>query len=89
VYQSCDVQFDETNGSKEIPELDVGNGHVREALKKLRVGDVLPREEDNDPSTLPQHQIHKIVHHLHQAPQKKLQANDASPRKTTTGSYMN
>jgi hypothetical protein len=50
----------------------VGNGHVCEALKKILVGDVLPHEEDNDPSTLPQHQMHKIVHHLHQAPQKAL-----------------
>jgi hypothetical protein len=50
----------------------VGNGHLCEALKKILVRDVLPREEDNDPSILPQHQIHKIVHHLHQAPQKTL-----------------
>jgi hypothetical protein len=55
VEESCDVEFDETNGSPEEQEnLDgVGNEGLRIAMKNMTIGDVKPKDEDDDyPSPL-------------------------------------
>jgi hypothetical protein len=50
-----DVEFDETNGSQEEQENldDVGNKGLRIAMKNMTIGDVKPKDEDDDePSPL-------------------------------------
>jgi hypothetical protein len=55
VEESCDVKFDETNGSQEEQENldDVSNEGLRIAIKNMTIGDVKPNDEDDDyPSPL-------------------------------------
>jgi hypothetical protein len=50
VDETCDVEFDETNNSQEEQENldDVGNEGLRIAMKNLTIGDVKPKDEDDD-----------------------------------------
>jgi hypothetical protein len=52
--ETCDVEFDESNNSQEQENLDdVGNEGLRIAMKNLTIGDVKPKDEDDDdPSPL-------------------------------------
>jgi hypothetical protein len=55
VEESCDVEFDETNGSQEEQENldDVGNESLRIAVKNMTIGDLKSKDEDDDyPSSL-------------------------------------
>jgi hypothetical protein len=55
VKETCDVEFDKTNGSQEEQENldDVGNEGLRIAMKNMTIGDVKPKDEDDDyPSPL-------------------------------------
>jgi hypothetical protein len=55
VEETSDVEFDETNGSQEEQENldDVGNEDLRIAMKNMTIGDVKPKDEDdNDPYPL-------------------------------------
>jgi hypothetical protein len=55
VEETSDVEFDETNGSQEEQENldDIGNEGLRIAMKNMTIGDVKPKDEDDDdPSTL-------------------------------------
>jgi hypothetical protein len=55
VEETSDVAFDETNGSQEEQENlnDVGNEGLRIAIKNMTIGDVKPKDEDDDdPSPL-------------------------------------
>jgi hypothetical protein len=55
VEESCDIEFDETNGSQEEQENldDVGNEGLRIAMKNMTICDVKPKDEDDDdPSPL-------------------------------------
>jgi hypothetical protein len=50
VEETSDVEFDETNGSQEEQENldDVGNEGFRIAMKNMTIGDVKPKDEDDD-----------------------------------------
>ena len=52
VEETCDVEFDESNGSQEevIGYDNVGDEEIEEALKKMSIGDIKPEEvhEGND-----------------------------------------
>jgi hypothetical protein len=50
VEENYDVEFDETNGSQEEQENldDVGNEGLRIAMKNMTIGDVKPKDEDDD-----------------------------------------
>jgi hypothetical protein len=55
VEETCDVEFDEIDGSQEEQEKlgDVGNEGLRIVLKNTNVGDVKSKDEDDDyPSPL-------------------------------------
>jgi hypothetical protein len=55
VEETCDVEFDEIDGSQEKQENldDVGNEGLRIAMKNMTIGDVKPNDEDDDyPSPL-------------------------------------
>jgi hypothetical protein len=55
VEESSDVEFDETNGSKEEQENlnDIGNEGLRITMKNMTIGDVKSKDEDDDdPSPL-------------------------------------
>jgi hypothetical protein len=54
VEETSDVEFDETNSSQEEQENldDVGNEGLRIAMKNITIGDVKPKDEDDDPSPL-------------------------------------
>ena len=54
VEESCDVEFDESNGSQGEYLVcdDVGGEPLRDAMKKMEIGDVKPNEDEDDvPST--------------------------------------
>ena len=52
VEETCDVEFDESNGSQEevVGYENVGDEEIDEALKNMSIGDIKPEEvhEDND-----------------------------------------
>ena len=52
VEETCDVEFDESNGSQEevVGYDNVGDEEIEEALKKMSIGDIKPEEvhEGND-----------------------------------------
>jgi hypothetical protein len=55
VEEISDVEFDETNGSQEEQKNlnDIGNEGLRIAMKNMTMGNVKPKDEDDDdPSTL-------------------------------------
>ena len=47
IEETCDVEFDETNGSQGEVFLydDVGDEPLRDAMKNMAIGDVKPEEE--------------------------------------------
>ena len=47
---TCDVTFDETNGSQveQVDPSDVGDDEPSEAIKRLAIGDIRPREPSNE-----------------------------------------
>jgi hypothetical protein len=49
IEETCDVEFDETNGSQGDGFCcdDVGKEPLREAMKKMAIGDIKPREDDD------------------------------------------
>ena len=54
VEETCDVEFDESNGSQgeDISCDDVGDEPLRDAMKNMAIGDIKPKEDDEDvPST--------------------------------------
>ncbi|KAG8068859.1 hypothetical protein GUJ93_ZPchr0005g15577 [Zizania palustris] len=53
VEETSDVQFDETNGSQEGHEKldDVGDEGLIRAMKKMSIGDIKPKEDDELPSS--------------------------------------
>ena len=50
VEETYDVEFDESNGSQGAIENcdDVGNEPLREAMKNMPIGDIKPKEDDDD-----------------------------------------
>jgi Ser-tRNA(Ala) deacylase AlaX len=48
VEETCDIEFDETNGSHEERDNldDVRNDSLRNAIKNISIGDIRPKEED-------------------------------------------
>jgi hypothetical protein len=50
VEETCDAEFDETNGSQEEQENldDVGNDGLMIAMKNMTIGDVKLKYEDDD-----------------------------------------
>ena len=50
VEEAYDVEFDETNGSHDEQDNldDVRSDGLRNAIKNISIGDVIPREEDED-----------------------------------------
>jgi hypothetical protein len=55
VEEISDVEFDETNGSQEEQKNlnDIGNEGLRIAMRNMTMGNVKPKDEDDDdPSTL-------------------------------------
>jgi hypothetical protein len=55
IEETCDVEFDESNGSLEEQENldDVVNEGLRIVMKNMTIGDVKPKDEDDDyPSPL-------------------------------------
>jgi hypothetical protein len=55
VEETYNVEFDETNGSQEEQENldDVGNEGLRITMKNMTIGDVKPKDkDDDDPSPL-------------------------------------
>jgi hypothetical protein len=55
VEESCDIEFDETNISQEEQENldDVGHEGLRIAMKNMTIGDIKPKDDDDDyPSPL-------------------------------------
>jgi hypothetical protein len=55
VEETYNIEFNETNGSQEEQENldDVGNEGLRIAMKNMTIGDVKPKDEDDDyPSPL-------------------------------------
>jgi hypothetical protein len=49
IEETCDVEFDESNGSQGDVFCcdDVGKEPLREAMKKMAIGDIKPREDDD------------------------------------------
>ena len=47
VEETCDVKFDESNGSQGAHEnlVDVGDEPLREAIKNILVGDIKPNDD--------------------------------------------
>jgi hypothetical protein len=50
IEESCDVEFDETNGSQdEVDNLnDVSGIQSRNVIKTMAIGEIKPKEEDDD-----------------------------------------
>jgi hypothetical protein len=55
IEETCDVEFDESNGSQRDGFCcdDVGKEPLREAMEKMAIGDIKPREDDDT------HSIHE------------------------------
>jgi hypothetical protein len=55
IEETCDVEFDESNGSQGDGFCcdDVGKEPLREAMKKMAIGDIKPKEDDDS------HSIHE------------------------------
>jgi hypothetical protein len=55
IEETCDVEFDESNGSQGDGFCcdDVGKQPLREAMKKMAIGDIKPKEDDDS------HSIHE------------------------------
>jgi hypothetical protein len=55
IEETCDVEFDESNGSQgdDFCCDDVGKEPLREAMKKMVIGDIKPKEDDDS------HSIHE------------------------------
>jgi hypothetical protein len=55
IEETCDVEFDESNSSQGDGFCcdDVGKEPLREALKKMAIGDIKPKEDDDS------HSIHE------------------------------
>ncbi|XP_012700250.1 uncharacterized protein LOC105914108 [Setaria italica] len=53
IEETCDVEFDESNGSQGDGFTcdDVGNEPFRDVIKKMGIGDIKPKEEDEAPTT--------------------------------------
>jgi hypothetical protein len=49
IEETCDVEFDESNGSQGDGFCcnDVGKEPLREAMKKMVIGDIKPKEDDD------------------------------------------
>jgi hypothetical protein len=54
IEETCDVEFDESNGSQGDGFCcdDVGKEPIREAIKKMAIGGIKPREDDDPHSIL-------------------------------------
>ena len=50
VEETCDVEFDESNGSYKAHENldDVGDEPLREAMNNIPVGDIKPKDDEDD-----------------------------------------
>ena len=50
VEETCDVEFDESNGSYKAHENldDVGDEPLREAIKNILVEDIKPKDDEDD-----------------------------------------
>jgi hypothetical protein len=50
VEETYDVEFDESNGSQRAIENcdDIGDEPLREAMKNMPVGDIKPKDDDDD-----------------------------------------
>ena len=53
VEETCDVEFDESNGSQGegIACDDVGDEPLRDAMKNMAIGEIKPKEDDEDVPT--------------------------------------
>jgi hypothetical protein len=70
---TCDVEFDESNGSQGDGFCcnDVGKEPLREAMKKMAIGDIKPKEEDDS-------------HSIHEDSSSDDDVNDDQPRRPTS-----
>jgi hypothetical protein len=73
IEETCDVEFDEANGSQGDGFCcdDVGKEPLREAMKKMTIGDIKPKE-DND------------SHSIHEDSSSDDDDNDDQPRHATS-----
>jgi hypothetical protein len=93
IEETCDVEFDESNGSQGDGFCcdDVGKEPLREAMKKMAIGDIKPREDDDSTPFMKTHPSMMIIMminqgvHLHH-PQNKIvhhpHRNHLLPHKT-------
>jgi hypothetical protein len=73
IEETCDVEFDETNGSQGDGFCcdDVGKKPLREAMKKTAIGDIKPKENDDS-------------HSIHEDSSDDDDDNDDPPRRPPT-----
>ena len=78
IEETCDVEFDESNGSQGDGYCcdDVGKEPLREAMKKMAIGDIKPKEDDDAPYTS----------HNHEDSSSSDDDNDDHQRRTRQGS---
>jgi hypothetical protein len=73
IEETCDVEFDESNGSQGDGFCcdDVGKEPLREAMKNMAIGDIKPREDDD-------------THSIHEDSSSDDDNNDDPPRRPPT-----
>jgi hypothetical protein len=73
IEETCDVEFDESNGSQGDGFCcdDVGKEPLREAMKKMAIGDIKPKEDDDS-------------HSIHEDSSSDDDDNDDQPRRQTS-----
>jgi hypothetical protein len=73
IEETCDIEFDESNGSQGDGFCcdDVGREPLREAMKKMAIGDIKPKEDDDS-------------HSIHEDSPSDDDDNDDQPRRPPT-----
>jgi hypothetical protein len=73
IEETCDVEFDESNGSRGDGSCcdDVGKVPLLEAMKKMAIGDIKPMEDDD-------------YHSIHEDSSSDDDDNDYQPRRATS-----
>ena len=101
IEETCDVEFDKSNSSQEevIACDDVDDEPLRELMKKMAIGDIKSKEDDEDmPTTSTPHtslapqmdqdeekdEQHLLIHDIHISQEKaQAQAQDVGPPQDT------
>ena len=65
VEETYDVEFDESNGSQGAHENldDVGDEPLKEAMKNIPVGDIKPKDDEDDVQVI-DHSLHQLCHKM-------------------------